>query len=86
METILNQIIKGMSSIPYLSNLFVRLDLQKKYLQKFQVRFGNLTLEANAKQLKVARVGELIIKNDNLVTAITRKVALGNSDRILQRN
>ena len=46
METILNQIIKGMSSIPYLSNLFVRLDLQKKYLPSSAFwPFG-----ANAKQ------------------------------------
>ena len=26
----------------------------KRYLQKFQVRFNNLTLEVNKKQLKVA--------------------------------
>jgi len=84
METILNQIINGMSSIPYLSNLFVRLNLQKRYLQKFQVQIGNLTLEANAEQLKVARFGELMLKNDNLVAVITRKVALGKSHRILQ--
>ena len=52
METILNQIIKGMSSISYLSNLFVRLDLQKRYLQKFQVRFDNLTLRGECKTVK----------------------------------
>ena len=46
METILNQIIKGMSSIPYLSNLFVRLDLQKKYLPSSAF----WPFEANAKQ------------------------------------
>ena len=48
----------------------MRLDLKKSYLQNFQVRFDNLTLEANAKQSKIAGVRELGLKNDNLFAVI----------------
>ena len=74
METILNQIIKGMSSIPYLSNLFVRLHLQKKYLPSSAF----WPFEANAKQSL-----ELGLKNDNLIAVIRRKISLGKSEKNL---
>ena len=32
-------------------------EFDKRYLQKSQVRFNNLTLEVNKKQLKVASLG-----------------------------
>ena len=40
--------------------------------------------EANAKQLKVATVRDLGLKNDNLIAVIRRKIALGKSAKILQ--
>ena len=48
----------------------MRLDLKKSYLQNFQVSFDNLTLEANAKQSKIAGVRALGLKNDNLFAVI----------------
>ena len=48
----------------------MHLDLQKSYLQNFEVRFDNLTLEANAKQLKIAGVRELGLKSDDLIAVI----------------
>ena len=78
METILNQIIRGMSSIPYLSNLFVRLDLPKKYLPSSAF----WPFEANTKQSLELR--ELGLKNDNLIAVIRRKISLGKSEKHLE--
>ena len=48
----------------------MRLDLKKSFLQNFQVRFDNLTLEANAKQSKIAGVRELGLKRGHLFAVI----------------
>ena len=42
--------------LSYLS-VYICLNFIKRYLQKFQVRFNNLTLEVNKKQLNVASKG-----------------------------
>ena len=42
----------------------------KRYLQKFQVRFNNLTFEVNKKQLKVASYG---LKTDELIASNNTK-------------
>ena len=43
------------SPTPVIYIIYIYLSgFDKRYLQKFQVRFNNLTLEVNKKQLKVA--------------------------------
>ena len=54
----------------------------KRYLQKVQVLFNNLTLVVNKNQLKVAGKG---LKKNKLIAGNTRKVAFGKSNRFVTK-
>ena len=58
-------------SIYYICNIYLS-GCDKRYLQKFQVRFNNLTLEEKQKK-------------KHLKVANTRKIALGKSDRFVTK-
>ena len=54
----------------------------KRYLQKFQVRFNNLTLVVNKKTVESRQLG---LKKDKLIAGNTRKVAPGKGDRFVTK-